>query len=82
METFNTAIRQAADSFFGGSLPTCNQHPRSYSVSWATCPGTNPPPNYVLRDFFEERGFDPEEVVVSSWSCFIFFALDTINQEC
>jgi hypothetical protein len=35
----------------------------------------------VLRDFFEERGFEPRDVVVSAGGCSIFFALDTISQE-
>jgi hypothetical protein len=44
-------------------------------------PDNNPPTDYVLRDFFEERGFEPKDVVVSAGGCSIFFALDTINQE-
>jgi hypothetical protein len=81
MEAFNVAVKQAAGIFFGGNWPTRNRYTRSYSVSWATCPANNPPTDYVLRDFFEERGFEPGDVVVSAGGCSIFFALDTISQE-
>jgi hypothetical protein len=81
MEAFNAAVKQAAESFFAGSWPTRNRYTRSYSVSWATRPNNNPPTDYVLRDFFGERGFEPGDVVVSAGGCSIFFALDTISQE-
>jgi hypothetical protein len=81
MEAFNAAVKQVARTFFGGDLPRRNRYTRSYSVSWATCPSNNPPTDYVLRDFFEERGFEPRDVVVSAGGCSIFFALDTISQE-
>jgi hypothetical protein len=81
MEAFNTAVQQAAESFFGGNWPVRSRYTRSYSVSWATCPSNNQPTDDVLRDFFEERGFEPRDVVVSAGGCSVFFALDTISQE-
>jgi hypothetical protein len=81
MRDLNAAIKQAAEFFFAGSWPVRNRYTRSYSVSWATCPANNPPTDYVLRDFFEERGFEPGDVVVSAGGCSIFFALDTISQK-
>lgn len=81
MESFNVAVKQAAESFFGGNWPTRNRYTRSYSVSWATCPTNNPPTDYVLRDFFSERCFEPKGVVVINGGCTVFFALDTISRE-
>lgn len=81
MKDFNVAVQQAAESFFAGNWPTRNRYTRSYSVSWATCPNNNPPTDYVLRDFFGERGFDPRDVVVINGGCSLFFALDTIGRE-
>jgi hypothetical protein len=79
MEAFNTAVKQAAESFFGGNWPTCNRYTRIYSVSWMTNHNDNPPTDYVLRDFFEERGFEPKGVVVINGGCSLFFTLDTIS---
>jgi hypothetical protein len=81
MEAFNAAVKQAAETFFGGSRPTRNRYTRIYSVSWITKHNSNPPTDYVLRDFFDERGFEPRDVVVSAGGCSLFFALDTISQE-
>jgi hypothetical protein len=81
MEAFNAAVKQAAGTFFGGDLPRCNRYARGHIISWATYPSNNPPPAYVLRDFFGERGFEPRDVLVSIGGCSIFFALDTISRE-
>jgi hypothetical protein len=79
MEAFNAAVKQAAGTFFGGNWPLLNHYARSYLITWLTCPASNPPPDYVLRDFFEERGFEPGDVVVSAGGCSLFFTLDTIS---
>jgi hypothetical protein len=81
MESFNVAVKQAAEIFFAGNWPTRNRYTRSYSVSWITNHNSNPPTDYALRDFFSERGFEPKGVVVINGGCSIFFALNTIGQE-
>jgi hypothetical protein len=81
VEAFNAAVKQAAEAFFGGNWPLLSHYTRSYLITWLTCSANNPPPDYVLRDFFAERGFEPKEVVVSTGGCSIFFTLDTVNQE-
>jgi hypothetical protein len=81
MRDLNAAIKQAAGAFFGGSRPTRNHYTKTYSVTWMTNHNDNPPADYVLRDFFSERGFEPKGVVVINGGCSLFFALDTISRE-
>jgi hypothetical protein len=81
MEAFNVAVKQAAESFFSGNWPTRNRYTKTYSVTWMTNHNDNPPTDYVLRDFFSERGFESKGVVVINGGCTLFFTLDTISQE-
>jgi hypothetical protein len=73
MTTFNATVSRARAAFFGGDLPRRNRFGNSYYLSWATCPASSPPADYVLRDFFAEAGFEPTDVTVTAGGCSIRF---------
>jgi hypothetical protein len=73
LNAFNATVKLARVTFFDGALPRRNRFAHSYCLSWATCPASNPPTDYVLRDFFAEAGFEPTSVIVTAGGCSIRF---------